>query len=280
MIDGMGYDIRMLRRDEVDSAVEWADREGWNPGLRDGDCFFAADSGGFLGGFLDGRLIATISAVRYGDTFGFIGFYIVAPEHRGKGFGYRLWQAAIAHLGDRCIGLDGVVDQQDNYRKSGFNLAYRNVRYEGRVTKPSGDAETIALRDVPINQVIAYDAALFPAPREVFMRAWLSHHGAAVVESGELKGFGVIRPCRSGWKVGPLLADSPDIARRLFGALCVHVGEGGIVYLDTPQCHGAAVALAEAHGMSVVFETARMYRGQKPTIDTDRIFGVTTFELG
>lgn len=47
------YTIRTMHRDEVQIAVEWAAREGWNPGLADADCFYAADPNGFLIGLLD-----------------------------------------------------------------------------------------------------------------------------------------------------------------------------------------------------------------------------------
>jgi hypothetical protein len=40
------------------------------------------------------------------------------------------------------------------------------------------------------------------------------------------------------------------------------------------------VALAEAHGMRGVFETARMYTGAAPPCELERVFGVATFELG
>ena len=72
-----------------------------------------------------------ISAVRYGSGFGFIGFYIVRPNFRGQGYGLQIWNAAMARLAGRTIGLDGVVAQQDNYRKSGFVLAWNNARFEG-----------------------------------------------------------------------------------------------------------------------------------------------------
>jgi GNAT superfamily N-acetyltransferase len=49
-------------------------------------------------GYLDGQPIGCISVVRYSGTFGFLGFYIVRPDRRGQGFGYRLWQAGMAHL--------------------------------------------------------------------------------------------------------------------------------------------------------------------------------------
>ena len=42
----------------------------------------------------------------------------------------------------------------------------------------------------------------------------------------------------------------------------------------------AAVALAKAHGLSPVLETARMYSGPVREIAVERIFGVTSFELG
>ena len=38
-----------------------------------------------------------MSAVRYGERFGFLGLYIVKPQHRGKGFGIKLWRAAMEH---------------------------------------------------------------------------------------------------------------------------------------------------------------------------------------
>jgi ribosomal protein S18 acetylase RimI-like enzyme len=122
-----------MQRAEIDLAVEWAAREGWNPGLQDADAFHAADPEGFLLGALAGEPAAVISAVRYGEGFGFIGFYIVRPDLRGRGYGLTLWNAAMARLAGRNVGLDGVVAQQPNYRKSGFRLAYRNIRHEGEI---------------------------------------------------------------------------------------------------------------------------------------------------
>ena len=87
----------------------------------------------FLLGFWEGEPVAAISVVRYDDHFAFLGFYIVKPEMRGRGLGWKIWTAGLAHAGARTIGLDGVVAQQENYRKSGFELAHRNIRYGGRV---------------------------------------------------------------------------------------------------------------------------------------------------
>jgi hypothetical protein len=118
-------------RQELDVAVDWAAAEGWNPGWHDADCFYAADAGGFLIGLLGDEPIATIAVVRYGVSFGFVGFYIVKAAYRGQGYGLQIWKAGLRRLEGRVVGLDGVVDQQENYKKSGFLLAHRNVRYQG-----------------------------------------------------------------------------------------------------------------------------------------------------
>src|SRR5215210_5519778 len=124
--------IRPASRRELDLAVEWAAKEGWNPGLSDAECFYVADPEGFLLAFCDGEPVASISVVRYGSDFGFLGLYIVRPALRGRGYGYQLWQAGMAQLEKRTVGLDGVVAQQENYRRSGFSLAHRNIRYSGQ----------------------------------------------------------------------------------------------------------------------------------------------------
>jgi hypothetical protein len=70
----MDYIVRPVSRQELDIAIDWAAKEGWNPGLHDGDSFFATDPLGFYMGFLDGQPIASISAVAYDDKFDFSDF--------------------------------------------------------------------------------------------------------------------------------------------------------------------------------------------------------------
>ena len=264
-------------------AVDWAAAEGWNPGLADAACFALADPQGFLIGELDGSPAATVSCVNYDASFSFLGFYIVREDLRRRGYGLRMWKAAIAHAGKRVIGLDGVVAQQQNYRKSGFKLAYANVRYGGTIVTPDRpQADVVELSKIPLATVEAYDATVFPAPRPAFLRGWINspgHAGCALVRDGRLAGFGVIRPCRHGYKIGPLVADDRAIAEIMLSALVAKVG-GGQIFLDVPGINRDAIALAEDLGLAPVFETARMYTGAIPALQLHRIFGVTTFELG
>lgn len=278
------YTIRSMSRGEVDIVVDWAGAEGWNPGRHDADCFYAADSGGFLVGLLGGEPVAAISVVKYGKFFGFLGLYIVKPEYRGLGYGFRIWRAGLDALKGRTVGLDGVVAQQENYRKSGFSLAYRNIRYQGAGggIMPV-DPGIVGLESVPFDDIRAYDGRCFPAARGEFLECWIAQPESTalgILEQGRLAGYGLVRACRTGYKIGPLFADWPDLAERLFLALKARVPEGAQLFLDTPEANPDAVALAKAQGMSLVFETARMYLGSPPALPLNRIFGVTSFELG
>jgi len=161
--------IRRMTEADLALALDWAAAEGWNPGLNDAACFYAADPEGFFFGELGDEPVGAISAVRYGERFGFLGLYLVRPEFRGRGFGLELWRAAIQHLGARNIGLDGVVAQQENYKKSGFKLAFRNTRRQGE----GGGADPGGLTDLsalPFDVVSQYDLTAFPAPRPNFLR--------------------------------------------------------------------------------------------------------------
>ncbi|MCK1346752.1 MULTISPECIES: GNAT family N-acetyltransferase [unclassified Bradyrhizobium] len=276
-------EIRNLRPEEIAIAVDWAAAEGWNPGHSDAACFAIPDAKGFFVGEIHGEPVATVSCVNYDDRFAFLGFYIVRSGFRDRGHGLRMWNAAIAHAGARVIGLDGVVAQQDNYRKSGFQLAHANVRYGGFVAAPSRPpADVVALDTIPLALVEADDATVFPAPRSAFLRAWIGtsgHVGRALLRDGKLAAWGVIRPCRIGRKIGPLVADDRAAADAIVQAL-LESANGGEIFLDVPAVNREAIALVESLGLKPVFETARMYTGPIAPLRTDRVFGVTSFELG
>jgi Acetyltransferase (GNAT) domain/Acetyltransferase (GNAT) family len=275
--------IGTATRAELDLMVEWAAGEGWNPGLADADCFHAADPAGFLIGRLNGEPVGCISVVTYQPAFAFLGFYIVKPEHRGRGHGFSIWQAGMARLAGRVVGLDGVIAQQDNYRKSGFVLAHRNIRFGGVVDcEQPRDVSIAAIGADLVGAVVAYDRAFFPAARDAFLRCWLRpvpRTGLALVEGGAVRGYGVMRACQRGCKIGPLFADTDEGADLLFRALAASA-KGEEVFLDCPEPNRLATELAARYGLSPVFETARMYRGAAPTLPLPRIYGISTFDLG
>lgn len=278
-----GFAVRRMTRGEAGLAREWAAAEGWNPGLHDAACFYDTDPDGFFVGELNGTPVACVSCVAYDDTFGFLGLYIVRPEHRGRGFGMEVWRAGMAHLGSRNVGLDGVVAQQDNYRKSGFQFAYNNIRYQvaGGGAPVAG---TVPLADVPFDEVLAFDRAHFPAPRPVFVRGWIALEGATAlgcVRGGQLVGYGVIRASVEGAKIGPLFANDPETAGVLFRNLLA-AAPGRSVAIDAPDAtaNPHVGELVRRYQMTEVFRTARMYTRGVPALPLEHVYGVTSLELG
>ena len=276
------FTVRQMLRSELDLVIDWAAVEGWNPGIYDAECFYQADQCGFFVGELNNELVASISAVAYSKHFAVLGFYIVKPQFRGRGFGMKMWRAAMAYLGtERNIGLDGVIAQQENYQKSGFQIAYHHIRYEtvGGGVLPDGIVE---LKTVPIDQLVAYDLELFPAFRKQFLRLWIKQPNSAalgVVREGHVVGYGVIRQSYTGFRIGPLNADDEQIAEQLLLALLAF-GSDAPVFLDVPDANPKAVKLAQRYGMKPVFEIARMYNKEIPNLPINRVFAVTSLEVG
>jgi len=284
--------IRNMTRSEVDEFAGWAVREGWNPGLNDAELFWATDPEAFIAADLAGELIGGCVITAYQGEFGFMGFFIVRPEFRGRGIGNTLWNACRERLLARLkpgasIGVDGVLAMQDYYAKGGFVFSHRNLRFraelpERPVTPTVGDEDIVPLAQVPFDQILDYDRSCFPAPRATFLQGWLFQPDAIALgcrRAGNLSGYGVIRRCDQGYRISPLFADDGQVAQALYALLAEHAA-GGPMFLDTPKNNPAALELVYRHRMAEVFGCARMYLGPAPDITYRRIFGITTLELG
>jgi GNAT superfamily N-acetyltransferase len=278
---------RALTRAELDTLVEWAAAEGWNPGLRDADAFWAADPEAFVGIDLNGELIGGGAIVAYGREAGFMGLFIVKAGFRGAGLGRKFWYYRRDRLRARLnpdapIAMDGVFAMQPFYAEGGFVFTHRNLRMEGIGQAGPVAPNLVPLTDLPFAQVAAYDRKHFLADRPAFLEKWIRPEGGkalAVLRNGEIAACGVVRPCRRGFKIGPLFADDPALAETLFVALSSQL-VGQPLFLDTPENNPQALALAARHGMKECFGCARMVLGPIPKIPWDSIYGVTTFELG
>jgi hypothetical protein len=280
----MAFEIGTASATDVALMAQWAAAEGWNPGITDAQAFVVADPRGFLIGRLDGEPVTCISVVRYGKAFGFLGMYIARPDARGRGLGFRTWQAGMARLAGRTVALDGVVAQQDNYRRSGFRPAWTNVRFEGPAPEfaaPPG-VQIVDARDIPFDQLAAYDRRFFGAPRDAFLAAWISapaRSARVAVRDRDIVGFGVLRDALAASRVGPLFAADGSVALALVSALA-RARDAATVAVDVPGVNEPALAWAEAAGWTPSFETARMYTGPAPAIDPSGLFGITSLELG
>ncbi|MEZ4610507.1 MAG: GNAT family N-acetyltransferase [Caldilineaceae bacterium] len=227
-------EIRNMTRAEVDELVAWAAAEGWNPGLHDAGAFWATDPDAFIAAEVDGALVGGGAITSYAGDFGFMGFFIVRPEYRGRGLGNALWHARRARLLARLhpgatIGLDGVFDMQAYYAKGGFVFSHRNMRFRAEIPPQPDGADDAApgivpLADVPWDELVAYDRTCFPAARPALLRAWLALSDALAL-AYRLRRRPALRrhPPLRGW-----VQDRPALRRRR--------GRGGALCAPGPVC--------------------------------------------
>ncbi|MCF8228830.1 MAG: GNAT family N-acetyltransferase [Bacteroidales bacterium] len=271
----------------LQTLVKWAEKEGWNPGPNDAEVFWVTDPEGYYGFFLEDEMIGGGSIVSYDGDFGFMGFFIMKPEYRSRGIGRELWYLRRDKLISRLkpgapIGMDGVVDMQPFYRKGGFELAFRDERHERMGETFDIDPHVSPIVEQDFESIVLYDKQGFGYYRPQFLKPWLNMPEAKTfkyVKDNTLEGYAVMRKAGIGYKIGPLFADNAQTAEELYKA-CLNAFPGEKVYLDIPMKNPEAVALAKKYKTAYSFECARMYYGNPPDVELNKIFGVTTFELG
>lgn len=273
----------LASRDEIRRILSWAAAEGWNPGLGDAEVFHATDPQGFFVMRADETPIAAISVVNHDTDFAFLGLYLCLPEHRGRGHGMALWTHAIEHAGDRTIGLDGVFDQQENYRKSGFAAHGQTHRYRGLLGEFAAPHSCRPMNEDDRQKAIRQDRQHGGVDRQAFLTGWFAdtadRQSLCHFHDGRLSGYATIRRCLEGFKIGPFSAADVTTARDLMAGLARIAGDSP-VFVDVHQSRPALADLLGAAGFVSVFNTARMYRGAPPDGAAPEFAAVATLELG
>lgn len=232
---------------------------------------------------MDDRIVATISAVRCSPQVTFLGFYLVTPEFRGEGFGKRLWDEVLGRVSNSTLTGDAVPEQLANYEGDGFEVAYRNARFTLDVAKPTETGKGLTpAGEVDFDQLVAFDAAHCFGPRPRFLREWITGTGreslVAMGGDGKIRGFAASRKTSRGHRIGPVFCDGRECAEDLILTLAGMAG--GDISVDIPLPNGDAESMCLDLGMERSFETARIRRGDLPELPLNRIWGVTSLELG
>jgi ribosomal-protein-alanine N-acetyltransferase len=285
--------IRPLQRDDIAAVTDWARQERFAPGSGDVAIYRHTDRQGIWVGWLGSERIGCITGVRYNAAYGFLGLYLVRPTWRGRGYGLQLWEHALEHLADLpCVGLEAAPDRVDDYARWGFAPASPTTRWQGisdgTIPTPAaaGDWQLLEGEAIPERAVQCFDAQREPSPRPHFLSQWLHHPAGTVLalidSAGDCHGFGRIRPCLlergEGWRIGPLMAETPQAAALLLqGLLHRHPG---VVLIDAPGANAAAAPLLERLQFRPVGTTLRMYRGEAPAVSLRDVYGLACRELG
>lgn len=278
----MDFRIRPAYREELPIIRAWAVQETWNPGLNDLEVYWR--QGCLMVGLLGGQPVGCISAAFYGPEFGFLGCYLVDHRHRGHGYGRFLWEKAISALPAQCIGLEGAVALQETYLRHGFVKSCLHVRYQLQSRPwPVRINSLVPIHTVAFDQLLTYDTQHYVGQRSQFLKDWLASpemKGWGYLQAGELRGYGLIRPAEIGYRIGPLFADTEYVAQQLLQTLLQTCPPDQPVFMDVPKTNAQATELMAASDAIPLFSNCRMYKGLFPKLPLQKIYGVTTLEMG
>lgn len=279
--------IAVMTPQDLDLVLGWAALEGWNPGIDDAAAYLQADPQGFLIRRIGDVPVAAISVVNHDPGFAFLGLYLCAPDRRGQGHGWAIWQAGLAHAGDRTIGLDGVPAQEANYARSGFVRVGGTARFQGWLA-PGGAAPKVsdgvgALLPDQIPALLAQERVVTGTARDRFLHGWFAktdtRQTRVLIRHGMVAAYGTLRRCHEGVKIGPFWAIDGDAAAVLLADLG-SLTDATLQTMDVPETATELCASLLAQGFVSSLDTARMYMGPAPKASDAPFYAASTPELG
>lgn len=322
----MAPEIRFHQCSEADILpyfYKWSSAEHWNPGTEGRelvDIFYKSFPRSFYLAMVPDvndpekeSAVACVCAATYGEEMGWIGYYIASPEHRGKGYGLAIFNQALKVIGDKpTVGLDGVLAQVKNYQKSGFtNSVWESQRRAAEIEhflsrlsdcETFGTASITSIAEIPFSDLDALEAKYSGFRRPTFLRNWIDfftnkeaygRFSCAVTENGHLLGYGCVRPAAESFRVGPLFAESPQVAKTILYHLANSVARclsspnqipsSTSPVLDLDICTGNVNCVPLFDELAIPFKevtTIRMYKGKEPLVDINGVYAPMTYELG
>tara|TARA_B100000700_G_C14893604_1_gene783913 strand:+ start:155 stop:1033 length:879 start_codon:yes stop_codon:yes gene_type:complete len=291
------FNIRPLKNNDISTVTGWARSEGFAPGIGDVSIYKSTDNQGIWIGCFDNKPIGCIAGIKYNNSYGFIGLFIVSEKYRGNGYGVELWKHALKHLiNTPCIGLEAAPNRIKDYIKWGFKLSSTTIRWkwdgnEGFLADKLyldefNGLNVIDAMSIPSEKLHTYDANREFTPRPHFIKDWLDNKSGQVLvivdKFDNCHGFGRIRPCLlkngRGWRIGPLLADTPPLAELLIRSLILK--HPGTVFIDSPGLNPYSKYLFERLGFKEMSNTYRMYKGIQSKVSMNQVYGLACLELG
>jgi GNAT superfamily N-acetyltransferase len=277
--------IRNLLQNESYILDQIAEIDGRNPGLNDGEFLFNADRNGFIAAIEGSTVNGTISCIKYPDNMAFIGFHYIVDRYRNSGLWEKLLEAALNTAIESSIGLNSREEYTTLYEKAGFKSAFKIITYEG-----IADGKQVKLPSsinsphiTPYDKVYDYCKKTLLYEQKLFLNQWFNQPRSLFIgkyEDDTYKGIGLLKPCRTGFRLGPLIAEDPISAMEILASLTSHYPVATRYYLDIPEINIPGINLAEELKLKKIKESFRMYKGKDHRVCTNNIYSFTSMELG
>ncbi|KXJ10878.1 Uncharacterized protein F36G3.2 [Exaiptasia diaphana] len=208
----------------------------WKPGLEDLECYLSLDDPGVYVAKLDGVPIGSVCFYKYSSTYYSFGIFIVKKEYQGKGYGMKLFNTAMSEVDwSQIVSAYSVPEMVNKYARYGFEFRWMCKGYDVNISKAleiltamtfNPDLSVKNINEVDQEVLLRYDTAVFGYQRNNFILKWLHakgrHAKVVVTDEGAIVGYVAARVLyvnEEGYRVGPLFADSTEVAQVLLKAL-------------------------------------------------------------
>lgn len=269
----MTVNLRLMQLADLPAVLELKDQAGWNQVPRDLERFLACSPSGCFVAEREGKVVGSVTTVRYEKKFAWIGMVLVDTEHRRQGIGRQLLEAAIECVGRDCktIKLDATPDGKQVYDTLEFVDECPLERWVRPGGAPAPEdveaASTLAqARSRDLAELLTYDAPIFGAIRTFILGDWFramrETAWLARDRQGRLVGYLLGREGSRYRQLGPLVADDEATARALLTEGIRASGQDPLV-IDIPMHTFTWLDWLDELGFERSRQLIRMCRGPK-----------------
>jgi hypothetical protein len=280
----MNIVIKNSTLSEMPLVCRLAEIEGRNPGINDAGLLFQFDPDGMFIAVSENEIVGSISAVSYGNDFGFVGLHFILPQFQQTPLADKLLEVALQRLPERNIGTNCYENQIDYYSPHGFKPYYKIAVYQGVADGTMPPMDTIVSPFMhPFSLISDLEKKYFPYDRKKLIMPWLNQPQSlllAKLEHDVFSGYGLFLPAVQGFRISPLVAENLETAEQLLTSLVGHLVQGSLFFIDLPEENKDAVHLAEKMNMKKIAEYLRMYTQSDSNVSLKNIYSFTHYELG
>lgn len=262
--------IKNMSEKDLDFAMEIKDAEGWNQTRKDWELLFTSNPDLCLVATLEGKVIATVTAITYEKKLAWIGMMLVRKEHRGKGIAKLLMNSILKKI-DHCpsIKLDATPAGFPVYCKLGFVKEYSIYRMTNSNMPPAFTESKNNVRRAKftdLEALVDFDEGIFGVKRKeviIYLMANSPNQSWLVEENQQIKGFLLGRPGTRFFQLGPLIAESSQVAIQLLSNALPEL-QGTPVVVDILKDKESLTQWLHAQGFATQRELIRMYYMENP----------------
>lgn len=232
------------------------------------------------------RIVAMGSGAAYGPL-GFVGNMLVAEDHRRRGIGGHVLETILAYLGEAGvvrIELYATSAGRPLYERYGFGPMEPGSRApvpRGLLTTDRTSTVAVASAADGWREVAGYDAPRFGGDRSSLLAHMATDpdRPLLVARRGEsIVGFAWLRP--EDERLGPFLADTPEVAADLLVAAYEHMPDSSVLSMNLPTSNRTGMAWLGGLGVEIDPWDGRMGRGPEIPRRIETIYSNVVGALG